>query len=128
MSLTFYPDDLQKDTLSLEEQIEILLDAAERYKAVILDSKPAKPIEPGDMSKLLVPRDIVAAFNWEEIAHVLRGIRELPEMDKPEKFKKAELLTKLAEVYEILRAAKLVKLEAVRIALITEANHLRGGM
>ncbi|MBV9576469.1 MAG: hypothetical protein JO149_07575 [Gammaproteobacteria bacterium] len=133
MPLVFYPDDIQKDTLSLEERIEVLMDAAERYKAIVLDKKPmktedpAKPDDSGEL-KLLTPRDLVAVFNWEEVARALRDIRELPEADKADKTLKADLLTKLAEVYEILRAAKLVKLEAVRIALITEANHLRGGI
>lgn len=129
MPLIFYPnpDDSQKGMLSLEERIEILMDAAERYKAVVLDEKSAKEKLAEQATKLMVPRDMVAAYNWEEIAHVLRGIRDLPEANKPDKVKKAEMLTKLAEVYEVLRAAKLAKLEAVRLALISEATQLRGG-
>lgn len=126
MSLTFYPhsdDIIQKS--SLIERIEILMEAAERYKAVVLDVA-ATPAEV-DATKRMVPRDQKAAYNWEEIARVLREIRELPEIDKIDKNRKGDLLNKLAEVYEVLRAAKMSKLEAVRLALINEANQLRGG-
>ncbi len=125
MALTFYPhtEDAQKG--SLDEKIEILMEAAERYKAVVLDESTR--VASSDPNKRMVPRDMVAAFNWEEITRVLREIRELPESDKLDKTKKGELLTKLAEVYEVLRAAKMSKLEAVRLALINESNQLRGG-
>jgi|SRR5579885_119335 hypothetical protein len=125
MPLTFYPhlEDSQKGTL--EERIDVLMEAAERYKAVVLDES-TKAV-PSDPSKRMVPREQVAAYNWEEIAHVLRAIRELSESNKQDKLKKADLLTKLAEVYELLRAAKMSKLEAVRLALISEANQLKGG-
>lgn len=124
MALTFYPhtDDAQKG--SLEERIEILSDAAGRYKAIVLDVGLKTE---GQEGKRSVPRDLNAAYNWEEIARILREIRELPELSKGDKLKKANLLTKLAEVYEILRAAKMSKLEAVRLALISEANQLGGG-
>lgn len=123
MSLTFYPhsDDAQKGTL--EDRIEILMEAAERFKAVMLDNA-AKP--PSTENKRMVPREQVAAYNWEEISRVLREIRELPEGSKSDKNKKGEFLNKLAEVYEVLRGAKMAKLEAVRLALISEANQLRG--
>lgn len=125
MALTFYPhtEDAQKG--SLDEKIEILMEAAERYKAVVLDE--STKVASSDPNKRMVPRDMVAAFNWEEITRVLHEIRDLPEGDKLDKTKKGELLTKLAEVYEVLRAAKMSKLEAVRLALISEANQLRGG-
>lgn len=125
MPLTFYPhsDDAQKG--SLEEQIEILMEAAERYKAIVLDvTAHVQEPEPGKRS---VPRELSVAYNWEEIAKVLREVRETPEINKIDKARKAQLLTKLAEVYEVLRAAKMSKLEAVRLALIAEANQLRGG-
>src|SRR5262245_15425508 len=125
MALTFYPhtEDAQKGTLL--ERIEILTEAAERYKAVVLDES-AKAV-PRDPNKRMVPRDMTAAYNWEEITQVLREIRDLPEVNKQDKTKKGDLLAKLAEVYEVLRAAKMSKLEAVRLALISEANQLRGG-
>lgn len=130
MALTFYPhsEDAQKG--SFEERIEILMEAADRYKAIILDIT-AKPehVESSDNNnnKRMVPRDQVSAYNWEEIAILLREIRELPEATKDDKARKGDLLTRLAEVYEVLRAAKMSKLEAVRLALINEANQLRGG-
>ncbi len=130
MSLTFYPntDDTQRGTM--EEKIEILMDAAERFKAIVLDDKNKldlnDPLEESGV-KRQTPRDMIAAFNWEEIAHVLHEIRELPEATKVDKNKKGELLAGLAEVYEVLRGAKMSKLEAVRLALVSEANQLRSG-
>jgi hypothetical protein len=128
MALTFYPhtDDAQKG--SLEERIDILMEAADRYKAVVLDvSTKAEVIMEAGVQKRMVPRDLQVAYNWEEIARILREIRELPEMNKADKLKKGNLLFKLSEVYEVLRAAKMAKLEAVRLALMGEATQLRGG-
>jgi len=121
MTLTFYPhpDDAQKGTLT--ERLDVIMEAAERYKAVVLDSSKVESVE-----KRMTPKDQTAAFNWEEIARILREIRETSESNKLDKERKAVLLTKLAEVYEVLRAAKMSKLEAVRLALISEANHLKG--
>ncbi len=123
MALTFYPhpDDAQKG--SIEDRIEVLMDAAERFKAVVLEDKNVG----GDESKRLLPRDQVISYNWEEISRVLRQVRELSEGTPADKAKKAGLLNRLAEIYEVLRAAKMSKLEAVRLALISEANQLRGG-
>ncbi|VVC75058.1 hypothetical protein AQUSIP_03340 [Aquicella siphonis] len=125
MAMTFYPhlEDAAKG--SLEERIDLLMEAAERYKAVILDE--SAKVAAVDPNKRMVPRDQSAAYNWEEISHVLRAIRELSESNKQDKIKKADLLAKLAEVYEVLRAAKMSKLEAVRLALISESNQLKGG-
>jgi hypothetical protein len=129
MALTFYPhpDDAQKGTLS--ERMEVIMDAAMRYKAVVLETSSQESTEVTLVAKKRVsPRDQNAAYNWEEIARVLREIRELPEIGKLEKDRKATFLEKLAEVYEVLRAAKMPKLEAVRLALISEANQLRGSV
>ncbi|MBA3661599.1 MAG: hypothetical protein H0W64_07725 [Gammaproteobacteria bacterium] len=125
MTLTFYPhgDDMLKG--SLADRIEILMEAAERYKAVVIEVLP-KPDASEEAKKRMTPRDLKAAFNWEEIARVLLAVRELPEMNKSDKLMKASLLKKLAEVYEVLRAAKMSKLEAVRLALINESNQLGG--
>ena len=124
MALTFYPhsDDAQKGTL--KERVEVLMEAAERYKAIVLDVSVS--VDTSTEKKRAVPRDQNAAYNWEEIARLLREIREMPEISREDKVKKADLLTKLAEVYEVLRAAKMSKLEAVRLALISEATQLRG--
>lgn len=123
MALMFYPhnDDAQRGTL--DEQIDLLMEAAERYR-VAVQEVGAKESVPG---KRMAPKDLVASYNWEEIAFVLRGIRDLPEGSKSERLRKAGLLTKLAEIYEVLRSAKMSKLEAVRLALIGEANHLQSG-
>lgn len=125
MSLNFYPheDDLKRSTnTSLDEKIEILLEAAERYKAYVLDpanlstSKAQRP----------TPADIKVSYNWDGLAGVLREVRESQEGSPNDKRIKGERLLKLAEVYEVLRAAKMQKLEAVRLALVNEANQLRG--
>lgn len=123
MPLTFYPhaEDTQRGTL--REQIDLLMDGAERYRVAVQDLS-AKPDDP---TRRMAPKDMQAAFNWEAIASVLRDIRDMPESNKDERMKKAELLNKLAEVYEVLRSAKMSKLEAVRLALIGEANHLQSG-
>ncbi|HEX4044535.1 MAG TPA: hypothetical protein VHZ76_02585 [Gammaproteobacteria bacterium] len=132
MTLVFYPhsDDMRKG--SLTEKIEILNEAAERYKAMILAvtnnnaHKITDNIE-SDGKKYHVPREQTCAYNWEEIARILYRVRNLPEVEKEAKLKKANLLIKLAEVYEILRAAKMPKLEAVRLSLMSEAMQLRSG-
>lgn len=118
MTLIFYPnsDDMQKG--SLEEKIELLMESADRYKAVVLDVGTTD-------TRTVLPRELSAAYNWEEIAKVLKEIRECPEINKLDKMKKSDHLAKLAEVYEVLRAAKMSKLEAVRLALINEANQLK---
>ncbi len=125
MALTFYPqtDDVAKGTL--EERINSLLEAAERYKLVVVDSSATA--ESTTEVKRLVPRELKHAYNWEEIARVLRNIRELGEISRNDKLRKAHLLARLAEIYEVLRAAKMPKLEAVRLALMGEALQLRGG-
>lgn len=127
MALIFYPNIDEPLRGSPGDKVDILMEAAERYKAIILDEKshlnePAK-VEEG---RRLAPRELTAAFNWSEAARVMREIRELAESNPAEKTRKAEYLTKLAEVYEVLRAAKMSKLEAVRLALISEAKQLRG--
>lgn len=122
MPLTFYPHEDDLVTSSLIEKLDVLMEAAERYKAVVLDKSANPPLEPG---KKMTPRDLKAAYNWGELSSLLRNIRELPESTQVTKLTKANHLTKLAEIYEVLRAAKMPKLEAVRIALVNEANQLR---
>jgi len=134
MALLFYPHEDDLDKGSMEEKLDLLRDAAERYKAVILDlasktaqAEAAQGKSENEHKKRMVPRELVAAFNWDAVAKVLREIREMPETTGPGKAMKAQRLTKLAEIYELLRAAKMPKLEAVRLALINEANQIHGG-
>jgi hypothetical protein len=122
MPLVFYPHLEDVSNGSLEDRIEVLMDAADRYKAVVLGGQ----VTPADPNKRLVPRELAVAFNWEEIAHALREIRDLPESNPIDKTRKGNLLAKLAEVYEVLRAAKMSKLEAVRLALMSESKQLLG--
>ena len=127
MAITFYPNPEDVSSGSLESRIDVLMDAAERYKAIVLDVAGRAASDEADQRRRgYIPRDQGVAYNWEEIASVLRAIRELPESTKLDKLKKAESVTKLAEIYEVLRGAKMSKLEAVRLALISEANQLRG--
>lgn len=123
MSLVFYPHEDDLASSSLEEKLEVLMESAERYKAAVLDASKA-PVTV-DANKRIIPRDIQIAFNWEEIAKVLSEIRQLPESSQTNKLVKAEKLTKLAEIYEVLRGAKMPKLEAVRLALMNEASQLK---
>ena len=132
MAMVFYPN--TEDTLkgSFEERIELLMEAAERYKAAVLDVSgkvdvPLTPPPANGTVKRAVPRDLAHAYNWEAIAVLLREVRDLPEGNKVDKDHKGALLSKLAEVYEVLRGAKMSKLEAVRLALINESNQLGGG-
>ena len=128
MPLNFYPyeDDLKKGTnMTLDEKIEILLEAAERYKAYILDPANAAQTKAG--VHFPMPADLKVAYNWDGISAVLREVRDMQEGNPNDKRVKGERLLKLAEVYEVLRAAKMPKLESVRLALVNEANQLRGG-
>ncbi|MDR3478241.1 MAG: hypothetical protein P4M14_09450 [Gammaproteobacteria bacterium] len=124
MPVIFYPQDDDVEMGSLQEKLEVLMEAAERYKAVILDTSTS--LMDNDGKRRLIPREIRVAFNWQEIAKILREIRELPEANVPNKSAKADRLARLAEVYEVLRGAKMPKLEAVRIALMNESKQLRG--
>lgn len=127
MAITFYPYVEDANQGTLVDRIDVLMEAAERYKAAILDAAAAeREGEAPTNHKLSVPRDIMVSFNWEEIADVLQSVRAMPE-GNGDKHKKGMLLAKLAEVYEVLRAAKMSKLEAVRIALMSEANQLQNG-
>jgi hypothetical protein len=132
MAVSFYPHDEDVQTGSLQERLEILMEAAERYKSAILDTSgvgatvAATPAaEQAEGKKLMTPRDIKTAFNWQEIAKILREIRELSEINQSSKASKADRLTRLAEIYETLRGAKMPKLEAVRAALMSEVTQLR---
>lgn len=130
MAITYYPslDDAVRGTF--EERIELLLDAAESYKAVVLETishATAASNQSETDTKSIAPKDLHHAYNWEEMAIILREVRELPEGTSKDRIRKANLLTMLAEVYEVLRAARMSKLEAVRLALISEVNQLRGG-
>ena len=79
-------------------------------------------VEPG---KRITPKEIKVAFNWQEVAKLMREIREMPENNASSKATKADRLTRLSEIYEVLRGAKMPKLETVRASLLGEANHLR---
>lgn len=124
MSINFYPHDEDIQSGSLDQKLEMLKEAAERFKAAVLDASTMPTSEEG--SKRMTPREIKVSFNWQEIAHLLRLIHEMPESNQSSKVTKARSLTQMAEVYEILRSARMAKLEAVRAALISEASRLTG--
>lgn len=127
MVMTFYPHQEDLAASSVVDKLETLLEAAQRYKAIILDSA-AKSVDGGlgETRVRATPREIEHAFNWDELAKLLREIRDMPEGTQTAKVTKSDRLIKLAEVYEVLRAAKMPKLEAVRLALMNEASHLKG--
>ena len=130
MTLTFYPhsEDAQKG--SIEDRVEVLMDGAIRYKAAILDltEKRAQSEDAQKSSdRHMVPRDQPVAYNWDEIAIVLREVRGLATSKQNERVRKEKLLSKLAEIYEVLRDAKMTKLESVRLVLVGEASQLREG-
>ena len=127
MALTFYPHSDEVQRGSLEDRMEVFMEAAQNYKAIILEiAQHEGPPSSGSDEKRLTPRELTSSYNWGEIAYIFRELRELPEISKNDKVRKADLFTKLAEIYEVLRAAKMSKLEAVRLALMSEANQLRG--
>jgi hypothetical protein len=123
MALTFYPHPEDMHRGSLTDSLDTLMAAAEQYKAAILDPAANKDNTDGERR---APRDLAIAYNWEAIASILRDVRELPEGTKDDKMRKGRFLTKLSEIYEILRSAKMPKLEAVRLALVNEAKQLSG--
>lgn len=120
MPIIFYPheDDTKKGTL--EQRLEVLAESADRYKATVLDS-------PASSERAHTPRDISISMNWDEMASVLKEIREMTESDEGDRHRKAHLLAKLADIYEVLRDARMSKLEAVRLALAAESQQIRNG-
>lgn len=126
MPLILYPHQDDLSSSSLQEKLEVLLNAAERYKAVVLDATVKISSVDADSSKRAVPRDLNHAFNWQELANLFRLLRELPETNAASRLAKADKLAKLGEIYEVLRDANMRKLEAVRLALVNEVNQLRG--
>lgn len=121
--LIFYPKHGELISSSTKDKLDALLSAAEQYKALVLD--PQKKEINADPAKRQTPREMSYSYNWDELAKLLREIRDFPENSSPNRLSKAENLVKLAEIYEVLRGAKMAKLEAVRLALVNEANQLR---
>lgn len=111
MTLKFYPasDELP---IKLADKVKFLLQAANDFKKVV----------EGNNIKPTVPRELIAAYNWHELAKVLSEIRDLPESEISEKQLKSKLLHDLAKLYTVLSEAKMSKLEAVRLALLGEAS------
>ncbi|MCD6039017.1 MAG: hypothetical protein K0S27_417 [Gammaproteobacteria bacterium] len=127
MTIIFYPYEEDLDSRTLEARLELLMLGAERYKTIVLDMT-TKPPEGSDATRRMVPRDLTYAYNWQELARLLRELRELPEQNQVSRLAKATYLARLAEIYEVLRGAKMPKLEAVRLALVNEASQLRTGI
>lgn len=124
MPIIFYPHEDELSTSTLEQKLEVLLDSAQRYKAIVLESGKAVENTSSVGQRLTSPKDLLNAYNWEEISRLLHQIRNLPENNPSAKQDKSAKFKKLAEIYEVLRAAKMPKLEAVRIALMNESNQL----
>jgi hypothetical protein len=126
MTIIFYPHDEDVAVGSIKERLEVIMEGAERYKAIVLDVGNPAVVSP-EPAKRLTPKDMRVAFNWQELAKIFREVREMPENNVSGKAAKADRLTRLAEIYEVLRGAKMPKLEAVRLALMNEVGHLRAG-
>lgn len=127
MPILFYPQEDELTTSTIDQKLEVLLESAQRYKAIVLDNSQKQESVSSTDKKRASPRDLTYAYNWEEVAKVLREIRELPESSPSSRLDKSSKLKKLAEIYEVLRAAKMPKLEAVRIALMNESKQLGAG-
>jgi len=127
MPINFFPHEEDLVHGTLKERLDVLFEAAERYKTMVLDVPMVKTDETPVIKKIVLPKDITNAFNWQGLSAVMREIRELPETTPAYKETKAQSLARLAEVYEVLRGAKMTKLEAVRLALVNEATQLNSG-
>jgi hypothetical protein len=125
MAITFYPHEEDLGSSAIPAKLELLMRSAERYKSVVLESVVKTGETIPDPAKRMVPRDLTQSYNWQELAKLLRELHEMPEQNSASRLTKAGYLIKLAEIYEVLRSAKMPKLEAVRLALINEANQLK---
>ncbi len=125
MAIMFYPHEEDMESSALPARLELLMTGAERYKSIVLETAAKSAEVAVDPAKRMVPRELVYAFNWQELSRLLRELREMPEQPPSARLTKAGHLAKLAEIYEVLRGAKMPKLEAVRLALINEANQLK---
>lgn len=125
MAIMFYPHEEDMDSSALPARLELLMTGAERYKSIVLETAAKSAAVAVDPAKRSVPRELTYAYNWQELSKLLRELREMPEQNPVSRLTKANHLAKLAEIYEILRGAKMPKLEAVRLALINEANQLK---
>ncbi len=125
MAIMFYPHEEDMESTALPAKLELLMTGAERYKSIILETAAKSAEVPPDPAKRMVPRELAHAFNWQELSRLLRELREMTEQNPAARLAKAGHLAKLADIYEVLRGAKMPKLEAVRLALINEANQLK---
>ena len=125
MAIMFYPHEEDIESSALPARLELLMIGAERYKSIVLETAAKSAEVPVDPKKRNVPRELPYAYNWQELSKLLRELRELPEQNPAARITKSNHLAKLAEIYEVLRSAKMPKLEAVRLALINEANQLK---
>ncbi len=125
MAIMFYPHEEDLESSTLQARLELLMAGAERYKSIVLEVAAKSSEGSAGPAKRMTPRELTHAYNWQELAKLLRELRELPEHNQAGRLTKAGYLAKLAEVYEVLRGARMPKLEAVRLALINEANQLK---
>ena len=90
-------------------------DYSHRSTVQKLGVKPDQRLEvSGDVGAPLRPRNrrTIVQGVGDVRAEVRSFALSLPEANRPEKTRKGNLLAKLSEVYEVLRAAKMSKLEA----------------
>ncbi|HVE45105.1 MAG TPA: hypothetical protein VNC84_08280 [Gammaproteobacteria bacterium] len=122
--LVFYPSPEDCGYGTLQERLSIVSNAAEQYRSAVLGGSlvPGATAEP---PKYETPREQTVAFNWETIACLYREIHALTEATYSDKQEKADLLMQLSETYEVLRAAKMPRLEKISSVLAAEANQLK---
>jgi hypothetical protein len=125
MAIMFYPHEEDMESVTLSIRLERLMEGAERYKSIVLETATKSAETNADSAKRMLPRELTYSYNWQELAKLLRELREMPEQNSANRLTKAGYLTKLAEIYEVLRSAKMPKLEAVRLALVNEASQLK---
>ena len=75
MTMIFYPHDDDLESSSMEQRLEIMLTGAERYKAAVLDVTTDSAL---DAKKPMTPREVKNAYNWQELAKLLRQISKAP--------------------------------------------------
>lgn len=126
MTLIFYPNEdvvERSSRSSIRDKIGILLDAAAKYKAYVLNQVNAKKAL--HFAKPVLQQ---STFNWDFIVQVMRDIYDLPEEELAERQIKSDSLLKLSEVYSVLRSARMPKLENTRVALFQYAHKLINGL
>ncbi len=116
MAISFMPkSDACKGDLT--QRLALIMDAALQYKTLMGQAEESLKKTPGD---------IKISFNWVLMGKLFKEIQELPENSAESKFVKVKQIKRLIDVYEVLRQAKMAKLESVKTLLLSEIRQLEG--